>query len=213
MKSNAPELASPRRPCSTVPCPEMMTTGSDSFDCANPLQHLEAVHARHLDVEKDEVGRVALDRCASPSGPARRLEHVVPSYSRIIRTESRIAASSSTTRMRALHRVRRPSVDGHRTRAGRARDRSRRTPATSPDRAAATRRWKSATDRTGWRLISMMMKPRRIDGDERGAGGSTRATTTPCTDAGISSRGERLIEIAHGQTERRLVGCRAAAPG
>ena len=30
--------------------------------CRDPLQHLEAVHARHLDVEEHEVGRLALDQ-------------------------------------------------------------------------------------------------------------------------------------------------------
>ena len=28
--------------------------------CAQPLEHLDAVHARHLDVEQHEVGRFAL---------------------------------------------------------------------------------------------------------------------------------------------------------
>ena len=36
------------------------TTGSVSFMRAQPLEHLDAVHARHLDVEQDQVGGLAL---------------------------------------------------------------------------------------------------------------------------------------------------------
>ena len=43
-----------------VPWPEMTTTGSASFMAASRSQHLEAVHARHLDVEQHQVRRLAL---------------------------------------------------------------------------------------------------------------------------------------------------------
>ena len=42
----------------------------------DPLQRLEAVHARHLDVEEDQVRRLALDQ-RDPFRPARRLEDLV----------------------------------------------------------------------------------------------------------------------------------------
>ena len=75
MKSKAPALVASTAVL-TVPCPEMMTTGSASFDGPDALQRLEAVHAGHLDVEEHEVGRLALgDRQAVR--PARRLEHFV----------------------------------------------------------------------------------------------------------------------------------------
>ena len=41
-----------------------------------PLQHLETVHARHLDVKEHQIGRLALGQ-RDPFRSARRLEHVV----------------------------------------------------------------------------------------------------------------------------------------
>ena len=37
-----------------------------------PLQHVEAVHAGHLDVEEDEVGRLALEQGDAPRDPTPR---------------------------------------------------------------------------------------------------------------------------------------------
>ena len=59
MKSNAPFLVASTAVL-IVPWPEITTTGSASFMRAQPLEHLEAVHAGHLDVEEHEVGRLAL---------------------------------------------------------------------------------------------------------------------------------------------------------
>ena len=59
MKSNAPFLVASTAVL-IVPWPEMTTTGSVSFIAAEPIEHLDAVHARHLDVEDDQVGRLAL---------------------------------------------------------------------------------------------------------------------------------------------------------
>ena len=100
MKSNAPFLVASTAVL-IVPWPEMMTTGSVSFIAAEPIEHLEAVHARHLDVEDDQVGR-SRSASASPSWPVAAPTNSYPSYSSVIRSESRIAASSSMTRMRDL---------------------------------------------------------------------------------------------------------------
>ena len=59
MKSNAPSLVASTAVL-IVPWPEITTTGSASFMRAQPIQHVEAVHAGHLDVEEHEVGRLAL---------------------------------------------------------------------------------------------------------------------------------------------------------
>jgi hypothetical protein len=59
MKSNAPSLVASTAVL-TVPWPEIITTGS-ARRLARAAQRLEPVHARHLDVEEDEVGRLALD--------------------------------------------------------------------------------------------------------------------------------------------------------
>ena len=59
MKSNAPFLVASTAVL-IVPWPETTTTGSASFMRAQALEHFDAVHARHLDVEQDEVGRLAL---------------------------------------------------------------------------------------------------------------------------------------------------------
>ena len=75
MKSNAPSLVASTAVL-TVPWPEMMTTGSASLTWPDPLQRLEAVHARHLDVEEHEIRRLALDE-RQPLRTARRLQHVV----------------------------------------------------------------------------------------------------------------------------------------
>ena len=60
MKSNAPS-----RPASSavaaVPCAGDDHDRQRLVRAAQPAQHLEAVHARHLDVEEHEVGRLALD--------------------------------------------------------------------------------------------------------------------------------------------------------
>ena len=54
----------------------MTTIGVDLDQVPQLLQHLEAVHARHLDVEKHQVGRFALDQLdAFLAG--RRQHHVV----------------------------------------------------------------------------------------------------------------------------------------
>ncbi len=59
MKSNAPFLVASTAVL-IVPWPEITTTGSVLVHRAQPLEHLDAVHARHLDVEQHEVGRLAL---------------------------------------------------------------------------------------------------------------------------------------------------------
>ena len=59
MKSNAPSLVASTA-VDTVPCPEITTIGVDLDDMPEPLQHLDAVHAGHLDVEEHQVGRLAL---------------------------------------------------------------------------------------------------------------------------------------------------------
>ena len=43
-----------------VPWPEIDHDRQRLVHRAQPLEHLEAVHARHLDVEQHEVGRLAL---------------------------------------------------------------------------------------------------------------------------------------------------------
>ena len=60
MKSNAPSRVASTA-VAIVPCPEMTTTGSVGSVLA-PGEDLEAVHARHLDVEQDGVGAVASSR-------------------------------------------------------------------------------------------------------------------------------------------------------
>ena len=72
MKSYAPALVASTA-VETVPCPEIITTGVASFDALQALQHLEAVHARHLDVEEDEVGRLLFGE-RHPFRPARGLD-------------------------------------------------------------------------------------------------------------------------------------------
>ena len=59
MKSNAPFLVASTAVL-IVPWPETITTGSASFMCAQPLEHLDAVHAGHLHVEQHQIGRFAL---------------------------------------------------------------------------------------------------------------------------------------------------------
>ncbi len=59
MKSNAP-LRVASTAVLTVPWPEIITTGSVSLRGAEALEHLEAVHAGHLDVEEHEIERLAL---------------------------------------------------------------------------------------------------------------------------------------------------------
>ena len=54
------------------PVPEIITTGVASAIALMPLEHLEAVHAGHLDVEEDEVGRLALDAARCPPAPPGR---------------------------------------------------------------------------------------------------------------------------------------------
>ena len=64
-------------------------------------QHLHAVHAGHLDVEEHGVGPLALDGGEAVLS-AGRADELIILASRIIFSESRIAASSSMTRMRGL---------------------------------------------------------------------------------------------------------------
>ena len=64
-------------------------------------QHLETVHARHLDVEQHEIRPLPLNRRDAFLSCCRADELVVL-VSRIIRSESRIAPSSSITRMRGF---------------------------------------------------------------------------------------------------------------
>ena len=59
-KSKAPELGSPRRPSLIVPWPGDHHDRQRLVDGAQLSQHLDAVHARHLDVEQDEVAALAL---------------------------------------------------------------------------------------------------------------------------------------------------------
>ena len=75
MKSNAPFLVASTAVL-IVPWPETTTTGSVSFMRAQPLEHLEAVHARHLDVEQHEIGRLALGQ-RQPLLAGRRAEELV----------------------------------------------------------------------------------------------------------------------------------------
>ncbi len=75
MKSKAPR----RVACMAsvmVPWPEIIATGSASSIFRISAQRLEAVHAGHLDVEQDHVGRIALDRGHSVR-PARRPDELV----------------------------------------------------------------------------------------------------------------------------------------
>ena len=75
MKSNAPFLVASTAVL-IVPWPEMMTTGSASFIVAQPLEHLDAVHAGHLDVEQHQVRRLALGQ-REPLLAGRRAEELV----------------------------------------------------------------------------------------------------------------------------------------
>jgi hypothetical protein len=63
------------------------------------LQRVEPVHAWHLDIQEHEVRRFPLGY-RHAVGTARSLEHFESFMLRIIRTERRISASSSTTRIR-----------------------------------------------------------------------------------------------------------------
>ena len=67
MKSNAPFLVASTAVL-IVPWPETTTTGSASFMARSRVEHLEAVHARHLDVEQHEIRRLALGE-RQPSWP------------------------------------------------------------------------------------------------------------------------------------------------
>ena len=59
MKSKAPSLVASTAVL-TLPWPERITTSGRSALGPEALQHVEAVHLRHLDVEEDEVGRFLL---------------------------------------------------------------------------------------------------------------------------------------------------------
>ena len=59
MKSNAPFLVASTAVL-IVPWPEIDDDRQRVVRVAQPFEHLEAVHARHLHVEQDEVGRLAL---------------------------------------------------------------------------------------------------------------------------------------------------------
>ena len=59
MKSNAPFLVASTAVL-IVPWPETTIDRQRLVHVAQPLEHLDAVHARHLDVEQDQVRRFAL---------------------------------------------------------------------------------------------------------------------------------------------------------
>ena len=67
MKSNAPFLVASTAVL-IVPWPEIIDDRQRLVHRAQPVEHLEAVHARHLDVEQHEVGRLALGQ-RQPSWP------------------------------------------------------------------------------------------------------------------------------------------------
>ncbi len=51
---------SPRTAVAVVPCPEIIDHRQRLVERVQLAQHLEAVHARHLDVEQHQVGPLAL---------------------------------------------------------------------------------------------------------------------------------------------------------
>ena len=77
--------------CSTVPCAEMITTGSASFIALSRLSTSSPSMPRHLDVEEDEVGR-SRSTSVSPSGPVAAARHVVALVLEDHPHRSRIAA-------------------------------------------------------------------------------------------------------------------------
>src|SRR5688500_13639801 len=100
MKSNAPSFVASTAVV-TVPWPEMMTTGTASLvaliRCSVSRPSIPGI----LTSRKIRSG-VSFSARATPSGPLDASRTSYPSYSRIIRTERRISASSSMTRMRDL---------------------------------------------------------------------------------------------------------------
>src|SRR5262245_45923223 len=98
MKSNAPSLVASTAVL-TVPCPEMMTTGSDSVTwrifCSVSRPSMPPIL-----MSRNARSGVSRSMSARASAPLDASCTSYPSYSRIIRTERRISASSSTTRIR-----------------------------------------------------------------------------------------------------------------
>ena len=76
MKSNAPFLVASTAVL-IVPWPGDHDDRQRLVHRAQPIEHLEAVHARHLDVEQDEVGRVALGE-REPFLAGRGADELVP---------------------------------------------------------------------------------------------------------------------------------------
>ena len=75
MKSNAPAFVA------STAVTDSAVTGNDHHGqilvvLPQLLQHLETVHARHLDIEKHEVRRLAFGQ-RNPLRSARRLDHVI----------------------------------------------------------------------------------------------------------------------------------------
>ena len=122
------------------------------------LQHFEAVHARHLDVEEHQVGRLALDQLDAFLAGG-RLHHVVAVV--FERHLQRVADRRLVVddRMRGFTAT---PCGPCGWRADRARARRGRSPGRRPGRAAPTMRRKPATEFTGWRLISRMIAPRSM---------------------------------------------------
>src|SRR5262249_11056678 len=104
MKSNAPSLVASTAVL-TVAWPEMITTGSVSVIC-RIFWSASSPSSPGIRMSMKTRSGGSRSMIASPSGPLEASWTSYPSYSRIIRTERRISASSSMTRMRAFMLVR-----------------------------------------------------------------------------------------------------------
>src|SRR5438034_3767045 len=100
MKSNAPFLVASTAVL-IVPWPEMTTTGSISF-IARSRSSTSSPSMPGIFTSSRTRSGVSRSTSASPSWPVAAPTNSYPSYSSVIRSESRIAASSSTTNMRDL---------------------------------------------------------------------------------------------------------------
>ncbi len=100
MKSKAPALVASTAVL-TVPWPEMITTGSVSVTARIRCSASRPSMPGILTSRNTRSGD-SFSASATPSGPLDASITSYPSYSRIIRTDRRISASSSTTRIRAF---------------------------------------------------------------------------------------------------------------